>query len=93
MQRALATGCHPKAWGPGGQAVETPVDTNGPERVAMTAAKIVLEPIFEADLLPASFGFRPKRSAIQALDVIKAEVTMCCLEERTPDRYARRRFS
>jgi RNA-directed DNA polymerase len=44
------------------------------DRVAMTAAKIVLEPIFEADFLPVSFGFRPKRSAIQALDVIRAEV-------------------
>ena len=43
------------------------------DRVAMTAAKIVLEPIFEADFLPVSFGFRPKRSAIQALDVIRAE--------------------
>ena len=39
----------------------------------MTAAKIVLEPVFEADFLPVSFGFRPKRSAIQALDVITAE--------------------
>jgi RNA-directed DNA polymerase len=36
------------------------------DRVVMAAAKIVLEPIFEADFLPASFGFRPKRSAIDA---------------------------
>ncbi|GAC1388017.1 MAG: group II intron reverse transcriptase/maturase [Acidimicrobiales bacterium] len=43
------------------------------DRVAMTAAKIVLEPIFEADFLPVSFGFRPKRSALQALDVIRTE--------------------
>jgi RNA-directed DNA polymerase len=43
------------------------------DRVVMTAAKIVLEPVFEADFLPVSFGFRPKRSAIQALDVIRAE--------------------
>jgi RNA-directed DNA polymerase len=33
------------------------------DRVIMTAAKIVLEPIFEADFHPVSFGFRPKRSA------------------------------
>ena len=33
------------------------------DRVVMTAAKIVLEPIFESDFLPSSFGFRPKRSA------------------------------
>jgi group II intron reverse transcriptase/maturase len=43
------------------------------DRVVMAAARIVLEPIFEADFLPVSFGFRPKRSAIQALEVIRAE--------------------
>ena len=32
------------------------------------ALKIVLEPIFEADFLPCSFGFRPKRSATDALE-------------------------
>ena len=37
----------------------------------MTAAKIVLEPIFEADFSPQSFGFRPKRSAHQALEAIR----------------------
>jgi len=37
------------------------------DRVAMTAAKLVVEPIFEADFLPSSFGFRPKRSAHQPL--------------------------
>lgn len=41
------------------------------DRVVMAAAKIVLEPIFEADFLPQSFGFRPKRSAHQALDVVR----------------------
>jgi RNA-directed DNA polymerase len=39
----------------------------------MTAAKLVLEPVFEADLLPVSFGFRPRRSAHQACDAIRAE--------------------
>src|SRR5215211_284446 len=43
------------------------------DRVAMTAAKLVLEPIFEADFLPVSFGFRPKRSAHQACDAIRVE--------------------
>ena len=33
------------------------------DRVAQAAAKIVLEPIFEADFLSCSYGFRPKRSA------------------------------
>jgi group II intron reverse transcriptase/maturase len=41
------------------------------DRVVMTAAKLVLEPIFEADFLPVSFGFRPKRSAHQALEAIR----------------------
>ena len=41
------------------------------DRVVMTAAKLVLEPIFEADFSPQSFGFRPKRSAHQALEVIR----------------------
>jgi RNA-directed DNA polymerase len=43
------------------------------DRVAMTAAKLVLEPIFEADFLPFSYGFRPKRSAHQALEAIRVE--------------------
>lgn len=44
------------------------------DRVVMAAAKIVLEPIFEADFLPTSFGFRPKRSAHMANEVIRVEV-------------------
>jgi len=42
------------------------------DRVCQQAAKLVLEPIFEADFLPASFGFRPKRSATDALELIRA---------------------
>jgi group II intron reverse transcriptase/maturase len=41
------------------------------DRVLMSAAKLVLEPIFEADFNPASFGFRPKRSAHDALEAIR----------------------
>ena len=44
------------------------------DRVMMTAAKSILEPIFEAEFLPCSFGFRPKRSAHQALEVVRATV-------------------
>jgi group II intron reverse transcriptase/maturase len=40
------------------------------DRVVQTATKIVIEPIFEADFLPSSFGFRPKRSAHDALQVL-----------------------
>ena len=40
------------------------------DRVVHAATKIVLEPIFEADMAPHSYGFRPKRSAHQALQVL-----------------------
>src|SRR5207253_248541 len=41
------------------------------DRVAQAAAKLVLEPLFEADFAPCSFGFRPKRSATDALEAIR----------------------
>ena len=41
------------------------------DRVAQQAAKLVLEPIFEADFLSCSFGFRPRRSATDALERIR----------------------
>lgn len=41
------------------------------DRVVQMAAKIVLEPIFEADFCDCSYGFRPKRSATQALEVLR----------------------
>lgn len=41
------------------------------DRVVQMAAKIVLEPIFEADFQPCSYGFRPRRSATQALETIR----------------------
>jgi group II intron reverse transcriptase/maturase len=41
------------------------------DRVAQMAATLVLEPIFEADFLPCSYGFRPKRSATQALETLR----------------------
>jgi RNA-directed DNA polymerase len=41
------------------------------DRVVQMAAKIVLEPIFEADFQSCSYGFRPKRSATQALETIR----------------------
>ena len=66
---AAAAGAHPQA----GQAGRDPAarHTHSADRVVMTAAKIVLEPIFEADFLPSSFGFRPKRSAHQALEAVR----------------------
>ena len=41
------------------------------DRVARQAAKLVLEPIFEADFAPCSYGFRPKRSATQAMERLR----------------------
>lgn len=41
------------------------------DRVAQTAALLILEPIFEADFLDCSYGFRPERSAWDALKEIR----------------------
>jgi len=41
------------------------------DRVAQMAATLVLEPIFEADFHPCSYGFRPKRNATQALEALR----------------------
>jgi RNA-directed DNA polymerase len=41
------------------------------DRVAQAAAKIILEPIFEADFCNCSYGFRPRRSATDALEEIR----------------------
>src|SRR5918996_1331056 len=40
------------------------------DRVVQAAVKLVIEPVFEADFLPCSFGFRPKRGAHDALQVL-----------------------
>lgn len=49
------------------------------DRVVQMAAKMLLEPLFEADFDADSYGFRPKRSAHQALDAIHAALAegMC----------------
>ncbi|WP_176710141.1 group II intron reverse transcriptase/maturase [Streptomyces sp. Wb2n-11] len=41
------------------------------DRVVMSAAKLVLEPVFEAQFTGASYGFRPKRSAIDACEAVR----------------------
>jgi group II intron reverse transcriptase/maturase len=41
------------------------------DRVVQGAAKIVIEPLFEADFKKCSYGFRPKRSATDALEAIR----------------------
>lgn len=44
------------------------------DRVAQTAAKLILEPIFEADLSDAAYGYRPERSAVQAVQEVHREL-------------------
>ena len=41
------------------------------DRIVQMATKITIEPIFEADFKGCSYGFRPKRSAKQALEVVR----------------------
>src|SRR5690242_20984200 len=45
------------------------------DRVAQAAVKVVIEPLFEASFRPGSYGFRPKRSAKQAIYDIRKWVT------------------
>jgi RNA-directed DNA polymerase len=45
------------------------------DRVAHAAVKIVIEPLFEGSFRPGSYGFRPKRSAKQAIYDIRKWVT------------------
>jgi RNA-directed DNA polymerase len=44
------------------------------DRVVQQALKIVIEPIFEADFLPCSYGFRPRRDAHQALHAMREAI-------------------
>ena len=48
------------------------------DRVAEQAARVVLEPVFEADFLPCSYGFRPKRSATQAMERLRTGFIAGC---------------
>src|SRR3954451_1585380 len=49
------------------------------DRVVQGALKLILEPIFEADFQPGSYGYRPKRTAHQAI----ARVAQAIVEEKT----------
>lgn len=48
------------------------------DRIVQQAVKIVLEPIFEADFIDVSFGFRPNRSAHDAIDEIVKYLNFGC---------------
>jgi len=43
------------------------------DRVVQMATKLVMEPIFEADFRPCSFGFRPRKSATDALETLRKQ--------------------
>lgn len=43
------------------------------DRVVQMATKLVVEPIFEADFRPCSYGFRPRRSATSALETVRKQ--------------------
>src|SRR6266545_7202160 len=49
------------------------------DRVVQGALKLILEPVFEADFQPGSFGYRPKRTAHDAID----RVAQAIVEEKT----------
>ena len=44
------------------------------DRVVQGALKLILEPVFEADFQPGSYGYRPKRTAHQAIQRVTAAV-------------------
>lgn len=43
------------------------------DRVVQMATKLVIEPIFEVDFRPCSYGFRPRKSATEALETLRVE--------------------
>ena len=45
------------------------------DRVVQMATKLVIEPIFETNFLPCSYGFRPGRSTHDAIDEIRRKIT------------------
>jgi RNA-directed DNA polymerase len=77
LQRDLREGCYRPA---SARRVDIPKPQGGKrplgipvvrDRVAQQAAKMVLEPVFEADFLPCSYGFRPRRSATAAMERLR----------------------
>ncbi|HEV2224521.1 MAG TPA: reverse transcriptase domain-containing protein [Candidatus Acidoferrales bacterium] len=47
------------------------------DRVVQGALKLILEPIFEADFQPGSYGYRPKRTAHQAVGRVERAIVQC----------------
>lgn len=47
------------------------------DRVVQGALKLILEPVFEADFQPGSFGYRPKRAAREAVNRVAQAIVQC----------------
>ena len=47
------------------------------DRVVQGALKLILEPIFEADFQPGSYGYRPKKTAHQAVNRVATAIVQC----------------
>jgi len=47
------------------------------DRVVQGALKLIMEPIFEADFQPSSYGYRPKRTAHQAVHRVATAIVQC----------------
>src|SRR5215212_2330352 len=47
------------------------------DRVVQGALKLILEPVFEADFQPGSFGYRPKRTAHDAIKRVAEAIVKC----------------
>jgi RNA-directed DNA polymerase len=63
----------PKASGKGVRILSVPTIR---DRVVQGAMKLILEPIFEADFQPGSYGYRPKRSAHDAVQRVAQAITV-----------------
>jgi RNA-directed DNA polymerase len=61
----------PKAGGKGVRVLSIPTIR---DRVIQGALKLILEPIFEADFQPGSYGYRPRRSAHEAVQRVAAAI-------------------
>ena len=61
----------PKASGDGERPLGIPTVR---DRVVQTAAKIVLEPIFEADFEDTAYGYRPRRGAVDAVKEVHRHI-------------------